>query len=138
VADRRGRRSSRGDEANLRSGVVQYIGPPADSQHLVEAAREEGLEAEYSPLISARRGDEIFEVGEVRITGPDLRARAAKAMNRVLQQFPVGHISFRGFNPAGNSYQHEVDLHAFMRVLPVSARIVLRSGSDQSRDTGPA
>ena len=119
------RPSPREEASNLGSWVVQYIGPPADAQHFVVAAREEGLGAEYSPLMSARRGEEIFEVGEVTVTGPDLWDRTARAMNRVLQQFPVGHLGFAAGRSAKDSCQHEVDLHGFMRVLPYSARIVL-------------
>jgi hypothetical protein len=129
-----GRSSAREEASNLRSWVVQYIGPPADSQHFVEAAREEGLEAEYSPLMSARRGEEIFEVGEVTVTGPDLWDRTVRAMNRVLQRFPVGHLGFAAGRSAKDSCQHEVDLWGFMRVLPYSARIVL-TVNDHSGDT---
>ena len=118
--------------------MVQYIGPPADSQHFVEAAREEGLEAKYSPLMSARRGEEIFEVGEVTVVGPDLWDRTARAMNRVLQRFSVGHLGLAAGprSPAKNSSQHEVDLHGFMRVWPHSARLVL-TVNDHSGETDP-
>lgn len=131
-----GRSSAREQASNLGSWVVQYIGPPADSQHFVEAAREEGLEAQYSPLMSARRGEEIFEVGEVTVAGPDLWDRTARAMNRVLQRFPVGHLGFAAAprSPARNSSQHEVDLHGFMRVLPYSTRLVL-TVNDHSGET---
>jgi hypothetical protein len=117
--------SPRQEASSLGRWVVQYIGPPSDSQHFVDAAREEGLTAEYLPLMSARRGEEIFEVGEVTVTGPDLWDRTARAMNRVLQRFPVGHLGFAAGRSAKDTSQHEVDLHGFMRVLPYSARIVL-------------
>jgi hypothetical protein len=84
--------------------------------------------------MSARRGEEIFEVGEVTVTGPDLWNRTAKAMNRVLQQFPVGHTGFRA---ESRSRQHEADLHAFMKVFPYSTRIVLRM-ADHSGPAGTA
>jgi hypothetical protein len=80
--------------------------------------------AEYSPLMSARRGEEIFEVGEVTVMGPDLWDRTARAI-RVLQRFPPGHLGFAADRSGKNPDQHEVDLHGFMRVLPHSARIVL-------------
>jgi hypothetical protein len=118
--------------------VAQYVGPPADSQHFVDAAREEGLEAEYSPLMSARRGDEIFEVGEVTVAGPDLSDRTARTMNRVLQRFPVGHLGFAAGprSPAKNSSQHEADLHGFMRVFSYSAQLLL-TVNDHSGEKDP-
>jgi hypothetical protein len=106
----------------------------------VDAAREEGLAAEYSPLMLARRGNDVFELGEVTLTGPDLRERTAHAMNRVLQQFPVGHMGFSAEgpgHPAKDSREHEADLHAYLAVWPYSGHLLLNA-SDDSDDTSSA
>lgn len=133
------RPSPHGETSNRRSWIIQYIGPPAESQQFVDAARDEGLAVEYSPLMSARRGNEVFELGEVTLTGPDLRERTAHAMNRVLQQFPIGHMGFSAEDPdhPKDSRQHEVDLRAYLAEWPHSARLILNV-SDGSDDTGSA
>ncbi len=86
--------------SSLDSRVVEYIGPSEDSHLFIETAREEGLDVTYSPLMSARRGEEIFEVGEVTVTGRELRTRTARAMNRVLNGFPWGTSALRPTIPA--------------------------------------